>query len=415
LRSQALTSGTSRGGWESETDGSTPMNHPSFSKRLMVFQAGSCLASALVGAWAGSPEQRGEWSWWLSIFSTLAGLSVLGGWLLWRGFEQELASMERSLRKVVSGEFGVRGPRRGWRELMRLRSALDSLFGNVEVLAERARSSGAHLKRMLDALGSASRQQESASGELLAATQRIGSSARQISETADGLIRTVADVDKLANLAAESADRGKSGVQRMEQSIHQIAGASSSIASKLAVLNERAANISSVVTTINKVADQTNLLSFNAAIEAEKAGEFGLGFAVVATEIRRLADQTAIATRDIEKMIREIQTAVSAGVMGMDKFGEEVRRGVEEISQVNLQLTQIIHQVKGLVPRFSEVTGGVQAQMSGAHEISETLILFNTHARQTSRAMEHAGDAVQLLSRAASDLKTGVERFRPAA
>ena len=96
---------------------------------------------------------------------------------------------------------------------------------------------------------------------------------------------------------------------------------------KLAVLNEKASNINQVVTTITKVADQTNLLSLNAAIEAEKAGEHGRGFAVVATEIRRLADQTAIASYDIEQLVKEMQSAVSAGVMGMDKFSEEVRRG----------------------------------------------------------------------------------------
>ena len=80
-----------------------------------------------------------------------------------------------------------------------------------------------------------------------------------------------------------------------------------------------------VVTTITKVADQTNLLSINAAIEAEKAGEYGRGFLVVAREIRRLADQTAVATLDIENMVRHMQDAVSAGVMQMDKFSDEVR------------------------------------------------------------------------------------------
>ena len=127
--------------------------------------------------------------------------------------------------------------------------------------------------------------------------------------------------------------------------------AAGSINAKLAVLNEKAGNINQVVTTITKVADQTNLLSLNAAIEAEKAGEYGRGFAVVATEIRRLADQTAVATYDIEQMVKEIQSAVSAGVMGMDKFSEEVRRGMQEVQQVGGQLSQIIQQVQALAPR----------------------------------------------------------------
>src|ERR1700681_3630636 len=110
--------------------------------------------------------------------------------------------------------------------------------------------------------------------------------------------------------------------------------ASASINERLAVLSDKAGNIGTVVTTITRVADQTNLLSLNAAIEAEKAGEYGRGFAVVATEIRRLADQTAVATYDIEQMVKEMQQAVSAGVMGMDKFSEEVRRGVADVRSV---------------------------------------------------------------------------------
>src|SRR6201747_2968174 len=127
----------------------------------------------------------------------------------------------------------------------------------------------------------------------------------------------------------------------MEGTMRRVSEAAGSVSAKLAVLSEKAGNISLVVTTITKVADQTNLLSLNAAIEAEKAGEYGRGFAVVATEIRRLADQTAVATLDIEQMVKEMQSAVAAGVMGMDKFGEQVRRGIGDVHQVGGHLTQI--------------------------------------------------------------------------
>ena len=135
---------------------------------------------------------------------------------------------------------------------------------------------------------------------------------------------------------------GQESLAGMDRTMRQLAESTGSIGSKLSVISERAANINLVVTTITKVADQTNLLSINAAIEAEKAGEYGLGFLVVAREIRRLADQTAVATLDIERMVKEMQYSVSAGVMEMDKFSEQVRQGVGEVGQIGDQLGQII-------------------------------------------------------------------------
>jgi methyl-accepting chemotaxis protein WspA len=134
--------------------------------------------------------------------------------------------------------------------------------------------------------------------------------------------------------------------------MRQVTQAGETVIAKLALLNEKASNINQVVTTITKVADQTNLLTLNAAIEAEKAGEHRRGFAVVATEIRRLADQTAIVSYDIEQLVKEMQSAVSAGVMGTDKFSEEVRRGLHEVEQVSGQLARIISQVQSLTPQF---------------------------------------------------------------
>src|SRR5579871_978526 len=172
-------------------------------------------------------------------------------------------------------------------------------------------------------------------------------------------MKEVADV---AEQTAVRAASGQEGLTRMGATMRQVLEASASINARLAVLNEKTGNINTVVTTITKVADQTNLLSLNAAIEAEKAGEYGRGFAVVATEIRRLADQTATATYDIEQMVKEMQSAVAAGVMGMDKFSEEVRRGVEVVGQVSVELAQIIDQVQTLTPRFEMVGEGMEAQ-----------------------------------------------------
>lgn len=261
-------------------------------------------------------------------------------------------------------------------------------------------------------IAATSKQQQATATEIAATTTEIGATSREIAATSKELVRTVGEVSRVAEETAQLAGNGQTGLGRMESTMRNIMDASGTISGKLAVLNEKATNINAVVTTITKVADQTNLLSLNAAIEAEKAGEYGLGFAVVATEIRRLADQTAVATYDIEQMVKEMQSAVSAGVMGMDKFSEEVRRGVDEVRQVGAQLTQIIQQVQALTPRFETVNEGMQSQSTGAQQITEALAQLSESAQQTAESLRSSSIAIEHLNEAARDLQSGVARFK---
>jgi methyl-accepting chemotaxis protein WspA len=184
----------------------------------------------------------------------------------------------------------------------------------------------------------------------------------------------------------------------MQATMQTMEGATRSIADRLAVISERATNITSVVTTISKVAEQTNLLSLNAAIEAEKAGQYGRGFAVVAREIRRLADQTAEASLDIEHIVKEMTSAISAGVVGMDQFAHEVRQGAEAIRTVGTQLAQTISQVQNLRPRFDAVHEAIQAQAQGAQQIKEETLQLRDAAQRTLESLHVSARAVAQLS-----------------
>ncbi|MGL5196417.1 MAG: methyl-accepting chemotaxis protein, partial [Chroococcales cyanobacterium] len=161
-----------------------------------------------------------------------------------------------------------------------------------------------------------------------------------------------------------------------------------------------------------KVADQTNLLSLNAAIEAEKAGEYGTGFAVVAREIRRLADQTAIATLDIESMVKDMQSAVSTGVMEMDKFTTEVSRGVEDVRTISGQIGKIIERVQGLTPRFDAVTKGMEDQSEGAQQISDAMVQLSEASRQTAQSLRDTNRAIEQLNEAAQGLQREISFFK---
>jgi methyl-accepting chemotaxis protein WspA len=220
------------------------------------------------------------------------------------------------------------------------------------------------------------------------------------------------DATAVAEDTAALANKGQEGLTRMRETMTQLTDAATLIQSKLGVLTEKAANINQVVTTITKIADRTNLLSLNAAIEAEKAGEYGRGFSVVATEIRRLADQTAVATYDIEQMVKEMQAAVSAGTLGMNQTAEDIRNGVKEVQAVGAQLAQIIQQVQALAPRFEMVNSGMQSQATGGQQISDSLSQLTKAVHQTAQSLEQSNQAIEQLKNTAYALREGVARFK---
>ena len=150
----------------------------------------------------------------------------------------------------------------------------------------------------------------------------------------------------------------------------------------------------------------------NAAIEAEKAGEYGRGFTVVAREIRRLADQTAVATLDIEQMVKEMQSAVSAGVMEMDKFIAEVRHNVDDVEKIRMQLALIIEQVQALSPRFEEVNVAMGHQSDHARQIDEAMVNLSEEMRQTRDSLHETYGAIEQLNEAARNLQEEVSRFQ---
>ena len=322
---------------------------------------------------------------------------------------QSLQSMAKGVEQVAAGNLAVMINPQSARDVVG--NALASMVERLSALIGQVQQSGIQVNTSATEIAATARQQQATANEIFSTTSEIGATAKEIAATSRELVKAMKEVTEVAEATATLAGSGQTGLTRMEATMRQIMEASGSINARLAVLNEKAGNINTVVTTINKVADQTNLLSLNAAIEAEKAGEYGRGFAVVATEIRRLADQTAVATYDIEQMVTEMQSAVSAGVMGMDKFSEEVHRGVEEVRQVSAQLAQIIQQVQALTPNFETVTEGMQSQSLGAQQISEALMQLGEVAQQTVESLRQSNLAIEQLNEATGGLQSGVSRF----
>jgi methyl-accepting chemotaxis protein WspA len=347
----------------------------------------------------------------MTAISAATLVALVCAWLLVRLIQDGFRRVMSVTRVMSAGDFRQRVAISRRDELGMLGAGINQMADDLASLIGQVQQSGIQVNSSATEIAATSKQQQATATEIAATTSEVGATASRISATSKELVRTMDEVVQVADQTATLAEGGQGGLQRMGTSMQQIGEASNLINSRLALLSEKAANIGMVVTTINKVADQTNLLSLNAAIEAEKAGEHGRGFTVVAREIRRLADQTAGATFDIEQLVKEMQSAVSAGVMGMDKFSEEVRRGGEVIGQVTAQLSAIIDQVQTLTPSFDAVNEGVKSQSISAEQISDALSQLSVAAQQTADSLRQSNMAIEQLNDAARGLQSGVAKF----
>jgi methyl-accepting chemotaxis protein WspA len=237
----------------------------------------------------------------------------------------------------------------------------------------------------------------------------------EISATSEQLLAVTGEVTAVAREAARVADEGRGGLEGMTASMQQLDDSLDAFSRKLATISQRAAGITSVVTTIAKVADQTNLLSVNATIEAEKAGESGRGFRIVAQEIRRLADQTALATRDIERMVRDMQAAVSSGTMEMDRFRHEVSGRIGEVAAVSEKLGRIIEPVQEVTRSLDGVHEGMQAQSRGARQICDAMESLRDGAGESAASVAVFSTALDELRRSIDALNAEAATLRTAA
>lgn len=363
-------------------------------------------AEMLAPIWAQLYQQAG---------GSLIGLLVIGTLLA-----VPAVQITRRIRKAVgvadliaSGHLATKiDVQAGGDETASLLRSLDSMARSLQTIVRGVKQATVNINATSTQLAATAREQDGSAQSLGASTSQIAAAVREISATAAELSQLMQGVDRAANATAELAKDGKHSLQGMTTAMESLDEGTRSIAGRLSTISEKASSINTIVTTITKVADQTNLLSVNAAIEAEKAGEHGVGFLVVAREIRRLADQTAAATLDIEQTVRHMQGAVSAGVMEMDRFSEQVRRSVSETARIGGQLGDIITQVESGTRDIFQVTEGMKAQTEGARQIADAMGQLTSGSREAVTAAQETCRAAEALQESIVGLRTGVATFK---
>jgi methyl-accepting chemotaxis protein WspA len=342
----------------------------------------------------------------LTIILSITSVSTFGliGWFLIRSIVNSAQLLLARLHQMASGasDLTARLSVDGRDEMGELAEGINAVIGKIHGIVSKVREASLQLLSVASQIAATARNQEQTVNNLSTSTTQVAASVREISATSKDLSGTMNEVSQSAGHAADLAASGRDNTTRMATEMKQLVESTASVSAKLGMIREKADSINAVVTTITKVADQTNLLSINAAIEAEKAGEYGRGFLVVAREIRRLADQTAVATLDIETMVKQMQDAVSAGVMQMDKFADEVRSGVGQVTKINQMTWEIITEVQTLSSRFKLVNEGMRNQTIGAQQINDAMSQI---ADGTRRSLQ----SLQDFERATAHLRASVE------
>lgn len=339
----------------------------------------------------------------------LVGLAAL---LMSRGITEPIANLTAAANRLAQGDLTADIRCRANNEIgllsvaaQTMATSLKSLVSKVKVTAEEISNASRHIS-------ASAQQQVTAAEQTGTASVEVNATARQISTTSRELAESMKQVREVTQDTALKAESGLDVLAALQTSMKELGLANDDVAEQLNVINIQAQAITSVIATMTKVADQTNLLSLNAAIEAKKAGKHGRGFSVVATEIRRLADQAAASTLEIEQSVQDMLGAVQTGVKNMSHFSRQVETSVSEITNISGRLTEVIQQVQGLPPRFDMMHEGMESQAEGAAQINEAMGQLSSSAQQTANAVRETNRMIMNLKRSSDVLKSEIARFQ---
>lgn len=285
------------------------------------------------------------------------------------------------------------------------------LAGLQDGLREAARASGS-VAVVADDVAGAGRAQQQTAALLGASTQRIVAGVRQISDRATEIAGVAREVAEAVRASTADSTAGRQGLAEMNRTMEGLEQGTRSMGARLSSIAGLASTITGIVATMVTVTDRTNLLSVNAAVEAEKAGPHGRGFRVVAEEIRRLCDETAEATLQIEASVQSMQGAVESGVGEMRNFATQVDGSIATTGRVARQVAAVAVRVEGLGARFASLEEAVEEQSAGAGEIRDAASDLSRVAQESQQVAEAVGRSTEGLGQAVLALRGVIGQFR---
>ncbi|WP_434704283.1 methyl-accepting chemotaxis protein [Pseudomonas sp. Z1-12] len=349
----------------------------------------------------------------LAIGSLLAMLLAVGSamWLL-RSKLAPLGDLVRQAEALGAGDLSVRLNVSSHDEIGQLARAFNQMSQALSTMVEHIRKASQEVNSRAQALSGLSsgayEGMEQQSGEITS----MAGAVEEFSATSLNIADNMGNTERLAQENAQQTRIGRTSMDEASSSLEQIAGALNSTASVINTLGQRSQEIGGIVGVITSIAEQTNLLALNAAIEAARAGEQGRGFAVVADEVRSLASRTRQATDEISSMINSIQQETGNAISTMEQGNLLMQEGLSRNANVASALARIDEQSRSAGQQFAAITTATQEQSSTATLLSsnlQSIAMANSEQRQV---VSNLALTAKELEKLAQDLRQEVDRFR---
>jgi methyl-accepting chemotaxis protein len=293
------------------------------------------------------------------------------------------------------------------------------LLSSMKNMTERLRDLMTKLSELSSGIASASNELHSTAEQIATGAEEIAAQTNTVATASEEMSATSTDIARNCTMAAEasrhtgaSATEGSNVVNQTITGMNTIADRVKETSKTVSALGARSEQIGQIVGTIEDIADQTNLLALNAAIEAARAGEQGRGFAVVADEVRALAERTTKATREIGEMIKAIQNETKAAVRAMEEGVIEVEKGAESSQRSGQALEEILCRVNEVTTQINQIATAAEEQTATTSEVTTNIQQVTEIVQQSARGAEETASAASQLANQAQQLQGLVRRFR---
>jgi methyl-accepting chemotaxis protein len=297
-------------------------------------------------------------------------------------------------------------------EIGRLAGAVNDMQSSLREIVTAIASNSEQVSAAATEVAATSEQMAASSDQQRAQLTQVAAAIEEMAATVTEVSGRAGEVSRQSTNAGSEASEGGDIVRRTVAEMTEIASQVESTAAAVGQLSEKAVQIGEILTVINDIADQTNLLALNAAIEAARAGEHGRGFAVVADEVRKLAERTQQATQEVSRSIGEIQTSTGDATEMMGASKARVSSGVDLARQAGHSLENIVKGSTGVAQSIDSIAAAVEEQSATSAEIARSIELISASADEANQGANQAAAAASQLSGNAESLRELVSRFR---